>query len=139
MSRSTGKQKLSRKYPLISKLVKYVFAGGMAAVTEWLIYGFCVYYPHLHYFPSACVAFMVATAVNYVLSVHYVFQPGRHSRRREILMVYMISLVSLVLNLGVLTMLIELASMNAMVAKILATGFVFMWNFMARYLWVFNR
>ena len=54
-------------------------------------------------------------------------------------MVYMISVVGLVLNLGILTMLIELASMNAMIAKILATGVVFSWNFTARHLWVFNR
>lgn len=139
MSRSIGKQKVHRQYPLLLKIMRYAFAGGIAAVTDWLIFGFGIFYLQLHYFPSACLAFIVATAVNYVLSVRYVFRSGRHPRRREILMVYMVSIVGLVLNLGILTMLIELASMNAMIAKILATGVVFSWNFTARHLWVFNR
>lgn len=139
MPRSTGWQKPLHRYPLLLKIMRYAFAGGIAAVTDWLIFGFGVFYLQLHYFPSACLAFIVATAVNYVLSVRYVFRSGRHSRRREILMVYLISIVGLVLNLGILTILIELASMHAMIAKILATGFVFSWNFTARHLWVFNR
>ena len=139
MFRSAGKPKPHRQSPLLPKLIRYAFAGGTAAVTDWLLYGFGVYYLQIHYFPSACVAFIVATAVNYAISIHYVFRPGRHSRRREILLVYMISAVGLVLNLGILTILIELVSMNAMIAKILATGAVFSWNFTARHLWVFHR
>jgi putative flippase GtrA len=59
---------------LVASLLRYSLVGGVAALTEWLVYALFLYQIGLNYLLSALVAFAVATAVNYGLSLVYVFQ-----------------------------------------------------------------
>lgn len=93
----------------------------------------------LAYQPVAAATFLLATFVNYVLSIRFVFHSGsRHGRRREIAMVYLVSAVGLAINAAILWVAIELARLDLLAAKLFATGTVFFWNYLARRLLVFG-
>ena len=121
------------------QLAKYVGVGGSAALVEWSGFAVLIGPAHLHYLAAVTVSFIAATAVNYALSARYVFVRGRHPAHRELMLLYLVSVIGLVLNLLLMSFLVGHLSIPAMPAKIASTGMVFFWNFTARKLWVFER
>jgi putative flippase GtrA len=107
--------------------------GGVAACVDIGLFMLFARYLGLPYQPVAAATFTIATLVNYVLSVRYVFVSGaRFGRKSEIVLVYVVSAVGLGLNALMLWGAVELARVSLLVAKLLATGTVFFWNYFAR-------
>ena len=92
-----------------------------------------------HYLVSGTISFLFATAANYFMSVRFVFGIGRCTRNQRIFLLYLVSAIGIVFNLGVLAVGIDLLGMHEMASKVVATGAVFGWNFMARYYFVFQK
>ena len=121
------------------KLIRYFFVGGTAALVDFGVFVGLVKLAGLGWFWSALISFVLATAVNYVLSVRHVFESGvRFSRHHEVLLVFLVSGIGLAINQAVLFLLIDQNGLNVLIAKILATGVVFVWNFLARSRFVFS-
>jgi putative flippase GtrA len=91
-------------------------------------------------FPAGAASFLAATAVNYILSITYVFESGvRFSKKTEWLVVLAVSGWGLILNQCSLWALIEAGGVHVLVAKVIATGCVFLWNYGVRRYFVFAR
>ena len=118
---------------------KYLLVGGVSALLELSIFAFFLYGMEQHYLISGALSFLFATAANYFMSVRFVFGTGRRARNQRILLLYLVSAIGIIFNLGVLAIGIDLIGMHEMAAKILATGAVFGWNFAARYYFVFQK
>jgi putative flippase GtrA len=122
------------------KFVRYFVVGGIAAVVDiggflWLAGPL-----HMYWFAAACVSFTLATLVNYVLSVRFVFDSGvRFRKHQEISLVFLISLIGLACNQIVLGVMIMQIGTSRPIAKLVATGAVFFWNYGARKHFVFSR
>lgn len=119
------------------RIVKYFFAGGCAAAVDIGIF-LALISLGLHYWLAAILSFIIATAANLFLSVHFVFPDRRTSRTQAALGVYLISGVGLLLNLFILWIGIEQLGSSPVAAKLTATGLVFFWNYFARKQYVFN-
>lgn len=120
------------------KFCRYFLVGGASAMVDWLFFTIFLYLADFHYLLAGTISFIFATAFNYVLSVRYVFDNGRFSRHTEIALVYLVSGVSIMINLGVLGGLIEFMAMHPLLAKVFGTASAFGWNFSARYFWIFK-
>ncbi len=118
---------------------RYFAVGGICALLDWAVFALFLYGADLHYLVSGTISFIFATGINYILSVKYVFEIGRRSRREQIALVYFASGVGILINLLVLGGLIEFVGLHPMVAKLAGTASAFGWNFSARYYWIFNR
>lgn len=118
---------------------KYLLVGGVSAILEWSIFAFFLYVLEQHYLVSGTFSFLLATAANYFLSIRFVFGTGRRARSHRIFLLYVVSAIGIVFNLGVLAVGIDLMGIHEMAAKVLATGAVFGWNFIARYYFVFQK
>jgi putative flippase GtrA len=93
----------------------------------------------LPYLRVGIASFVLATLVNYWLSIRYVFVSGQRFRRRwEVAMVFAVSALGLAVNSGVLWVCVEKAHADLLVAKVVATGVVFFWNYFARRVLVFG-
>jgi putative flippase GtrA len=81
---------------------------------------------------------MLATLVNYVLSIHFVFESGiRHKKHVEVAGVFAVSGLALLVNQTILYFSIEIIGMHLIASKFIATGFVFFWNYFGRSKFVF--
>ena len=121
------------------RLARYFFVGGVAAVVDIGLFMLFAGYFGLPYLRVAVASFVVATLVNYLLSVRLVFVSGqRFSRRWEIVLVYAVSGVGLAINQAMLYLGVDVLRASLLLAKLAATGTVFFWNYIARRVFVFG-
>ena len=118
---------------------KYFFVGGISALIEWVTFAVFLFWMDQHYLIGGACSFIFATAANYFLSVRYVFGTGRRPVGQRIFLLYLVSVIGIAFNLGVLAIGVDILDMHAMAAKVIATGAVFGWNFAARYFFVFQK
>lgn len=123
----------------MKRVARYFGVGAVAAAVDislfWLFAGYLGY----NYMVVGSLTFILATAVNYVLSVRYVFESGvRFARHHEVLLVFGVSAIGLVLNQLVLFIGIGLLRMDVVLSKLFATAAVFAWNYNARSRFVFR-
>jgi putative flippase GtrA len=122
------------------RIVRYFAVGATAAAVDLSLFALFAAHLGFNYLVVGCVTFLLATAVNYLLSVRFVFRSGvRFARRHEVLLVFAVSAVGLALHQLVLYAGVGLLHVHLLLAKVVATGTVFLWNYGARSRFVFPR
>lgn len=120
-------------------LGRYFLVGGAAACVDIGLFLLFAKGLGLPYLRVAAATFVIATLVNYILSVRFVFRSGqRFGRRWEIALVYLVSGVGLALNQAILFACVEWVHLGLLLSKLAATGTVFFWNYLARRFFVFG-
>ena len=121
------------------KLIRYFIVGGIAAVVDISLFAIFAYILGYNYLVVAACSFILATLVNYFLSIRFVFISGvRFPPQHEVLLVFIISSAGLLINQLILFILVEYMVMDKMAAKLIATASVFLWNYLCRSQFVFN-
>lgn len=123
----------------MSPLFRYFFVGGAAALTDLSLFFLLAQIAGLPYLAVGALSFLVATYVNYILSIRFVFRSGsRFSKRHEMLLVFAVSAIGLLVHQVVLYCAVDILKFPLMAAKLSATGSVFFWNFGARRYFIFR-
>lgn len=121
------------------RIAKYFFIGGVAAAIDISIFFVFAKLAGLNYLAVGAVGFVVATFVNYGLSIRYVFKSGvRFTKGKEVFFVYAISAGGLAINQLLLFAAIDLMNIEMMLSKLFATTAVFFWNYYIRSHFVFS-
>ena len=120
------------------KFLTYLLIGGTAALLEWsLFYVFNKVWA-INYLFAVVMSFVLSTLYHYILTTMYVFESGaKYNKAAEISLVFVVSVMGLLLNLGMMYLLVDFTSMDAMLSKIIASALVTMWNYLARKKWIF--
>ena len=123
------------------KIARYFLVGGASAAVDFALFGILLLILGTpSWFVAALVSFVAATAFNYVLSIRTVFSQGvRFAMRHEIILVFLASLVGLAINQFALWLAYQVAGWNVLIAKCIATGTAFLWNFSARNSFIFRE
>ena len=115
------------------RIVRYFFVGAVAAAVDIGLFTVFARLLGYNYFVVAGCTFVVATLVNYLLSVRHVFESGaRFGRTGEVALVFAVSAIGLAINQGVLFVAVDKLGLDLVLSKILATGIVFLWNYQSR-------
>jgi putative flippase GtrA len=115
------------------RIIKYFFVGGAAAFVDISLFSLFANYLGFYWFLVSICTFLLATLVNYLLSIRFVFESGaRHQKHIEIIGVFAISAVALFVNQVVLYIAIERLGMHLIISKIIATSVVFFLNYFGR-------
>jgi putative flippase GtrA len=122
-----------------SQIVRYFFVGGIAAIVDIVIFYIFAKYLGFNYLLVGAFGFILATLLNYMLSIEYVFESKvRFTKGAEILWIYVISLVGLFLHLVFLYLFIDLIQLEKMMGKLIAIAGVFLWNYLMRKNFIFK-
>ena len=121
------------------KIIRYFLVGGIAAVVDISLFTLFAYLLGYNYLIVGTCTFILATLVNYFLSVRFVFVSGiRFSAHHELILVFLISCAGLLINLCILYVLVEFLVIDKLIAKLIATASVFLWNYLCRSQYVFS-
>ena len=129
------------------KIILYLFVGGTAALVEWGLFYLFFYYLLLGLGLSVDTLTMVATALAFGLSTlyHYflgnilVFDSGsKYDKSKELSLVFLVSIMGLVFNLVLMYVFVGLLSWQPMLAKVITSCIVVVWNYLSRKKWIFK-
>lgn len=121
-------------------LFGYLIVGGLATIVEWA--GFWLFSEKLsiEYLLATALAFAISTFANWLFGRLLVFRgKQQQSLLREILSVYLASIVGLLLNLLIMFLLVQLLGVKKMIAKMAATVLVFTYNYLVRKLIIYRK
>jgi putative flippase GtrA len=120
------------------KIFKYFFVGGVAAVVDISLFIVFAKILTYNYLLVGALTFLIATFVNYILSIKFVFQSGqKHKKQKEILLVYLVSAFGLAFNLIILYVCHDIINIELTISKLIATALVFFWNYFIRKYFIF--
>ena len=131
-------KQLLNKY--MEGLFGYLIVGGLATIVEWV--GFWLFSEKIGiaYLLATTLAFAISTFANWLFGRLLVFRGKQNlSLLREILSVYLASIVGLLLNLIIMFVLVQLLTVGKMPAKVLATILVFAYNYLIRKLVIYKK
>ena len=121
------------------KIFRYLIVGTIASIVDFSVLFTLVNFFSFHWFYSASLSFILATIVNYYLSITYVFSSGiKFKEREEFLLVFIMSIVGLTLNQAFIYILYKFAFLNLFYSKVITTGIVFFWNYSSRRYFIFK-
>ena len=129
------------------KIILYLFVGGTAALVEWGLFYLFFYYLLVGLGLSIDTLTMVVTALAFGLSTlyHYflgnvlVFDSGsKYDKSKELSLVFLVSIMGLVFNLVLMYVFVGLLSWQPMLAKVITSCIVVVWNYLSRKKWIFK-
>lgn len=140
------KPKMSVKLvKLIKQFISYFFVGGMAAIVEWIMFFLFSSLMSFDYMLATVLAFLFSTTANWILGRILTFRNSSYENKRliELVLVFAVSLIGLLFNMMLMYLFVTVIGMNTdilkLLAKILATGIVFVWNFLGRKFFVYKE
>jgi len=123
----------------ILKIIKYFFVGGTAAIVDVGLFFIFAKFLAYNYLLVGFFTFIIATFVNYSLSIKFVFESGKKfKKKQEVFLVYIVSAISLALNLVLLYVFHELLKLDVGLSKVIVTGSLFFYNYLIRKLYIFT-
>lgn len=118
---------------LLEQILKFGMVGFLCFGIDYGIMAFLTEVFHLHYLVSCSISFTASVAVNYLLSMKFVFRSGgRTDKKKEFLAFIILSTVGLGINQLVMVVMVEAADIYYMISKIAATAIVMVYNFISR-------
>ena len=123
----------------ISQLARYGMVGLAALFFDYLILILLTEYGHLNHLISATAGFCVGLIVNYTLATKFVFKQSKlRSKRIEFFIFSIIGVGGLLFTIGLMWLLTDFFSVHYTISKAVAVITVFLWNFYARKIILFN-
>ena len=87
---------------------------------------------------ASAVGFVLGAFVNYILNYRYTFRSTKN--HREAMTKFMaVALAGLILNTFIMAMATGYFALHYLLAQILATGLVLIWNYSVNLLWTFRE
>lgn len=129
----------------IKQFISYFFVGGCAAIVEWVMFFLFDTVLGIPYLIATILAFLVSTTANWLIGRATTFKENdtyKDKRGAEAVLVFGVSAMGLVFNLLLMYLFVNVMGLDTSLlktgSKIMATGIVFIWNFLVRKLVIYK-
>ena len=118
----------------------FVIVGCSVTLLDFVLLHAFVERANIWYLAAAALAFIISTAVNYILSMKFVFR-GREGRdkKEEFTVFAILNLIGLGLTTLLMWLLVDKAHLHYMFAKVLTSATVMFWSFFSRKIFLEQR
>ena len=120
--------------PTLTAFFKYVVAGGLGFIIDYSVLTVCYLLFAWHYLISSALGFIAGLVFVYISSNKWVFNQRRLKENVvvEFLVFALIGLAGLALTVLSMWILVDLLNWYPLIAKLMTTALVLLWNFGAR-------
>ncbi|MBU3839910.1 MAG: GtrA family protein [Candidatus Ruminococcus intestinipullorum] len=125
------------KKSLVQQILRFGIVGGSAFVIDYGIMIFLTELVGVNYLLSCGISFAVSVVYNYILSICWVFNiSGQRSKQQDFFIFMLLSIIGLGINQLMMWVCVECVGIFYMLAKIIATAIVMVYNFVTRKLFL---
>ena len=109
------------KHKIMSaKIIRYMFSGGLAAVTNLVLLWLFIYECHIFYLLSTIMAFVFAFCVSFVMQKFFTFQDhGKEGMHGQAAIYLMVTGLNLLINTGLMYIFVDKEHMNPIISQII--------------------
>ena len=119
-------------HPLRRQAQLFVLAGVGTVCLDYLMLYALVSYLSLNYLIATAFSFLVASGVNYLLSVRWIFVAGKYRKSLELSLFMITSLLGLAVNQLAMWALVDRIQLDYRVAKLFSIALVTIWNYFSK-------
>ena len=121
------------------EIFRFLIAGGSCFIFELLVLYVLTEFIGLNYLISAAIAFTLAVIINYFMCVRWVFETQKKRSFLTTFIFVFTSIIGLGINQICMYLFVEFCGIYYMLAKIIATAIVTIWNFITKRLALKNK
>ncbi|MPM75551.1 hypothetical protein SDC9_122545 [bioreactor metagenome] len=131
-----GKMNENERIPI--QAIKYALAAFGGFVADYCVLLVLKEWVGLHYLLAVPLAFLAGIAVNYLIGIWIVFQRGRLSIGKELLLFVMISLLALAITEGSMYLLTDLLHVDYRISRLISGVLTYLFNFFSRRMLIYR-
>ena len=126
--------KLSKKHEnLLIQIFKFAIVGGIATVIDFVFLYIFREFCHFPVLVSNTLSFCISVIYNYIASVKWVFDVNKEKDAKKQFIIFIVfSVMGLLLNDLIMWISVDFLSIYYLLAKIIATSIVMIFNFVTR-------
>ena len=118
---------------LLIQIFKFTIVGGIATVIDFVFLYIFREFCHFPVLVSNTLSFCISVIYNYIASVKWVFDVNKEKDTKKQFIIFIIfSVLGLLLNNLIMWITVEFLSIYYLLAKIIATAIVMVFNFVTR-------
>ena len=121
---------------LIQQIIKFGIVGGLAFLIDYGIYVLLTEVFSVYYILASIISFTLSVIFNYILSIKWVFDVNKKQGIKEFITFIILSVIGLIINSIILYLTVELIHIHKLIAKIIATAVVMVYNFITRKIFI---
>lgn len=133
-----GQQWRGVSTPVIKQFIQYAFAGAIAFVGDFAMF-YLALQVGIHYLIATSLGFCVGLLCNFMLCITWIWRGTSATKPKDFIVFSAIGLAGLGIATSFMWLLVETAHIAPLIAKILTSAVVLIWNFTLRKLLVFYR
>lgn len=130
---------LSKPLDLHSQFVRFLLAGGLSALVDFLLLVLLVEVFSVYYLVASGMSFIVGLILNYLVCRTWVFQRGKYGQMIEFLAFCIGGSIGLGLNQIILLLFVGHFSLDYRLSKIISITLVTLWNFLTKKYLIFKN
>jgi putative flippase GtrA len=116
-----------------NEIAKYGISGALAFICDFTVLYYCTEFLDMHYLASNALGYISGLLVAYVLNVNWVFSYRKYKRTwLEFLIFNTIVLAGLAISEVMMAFLVDISGIHYLIAKIVASFFVMVFNYTAK-------
>lgn len=123
----------------VKDFFKYLVVGAIATLVEWILFYLLNTLFSIHYIAATTIAYIISTFSNWFFGRVLVFEKSEKGPLAEIASIYAASVIGLLLNVLIMWVAVSGFGIAEMLSKVIATGLVFMYNFIIRKLVIYKK
>ncbi|WP_124058733.1 GtrA family protein [Vaginisenegalia massiliensis] len=126
---------------LIQQIITFGFVGGISTLIDFFVYYILNKRFGWHYLLANPIAFVVATVFNYWASMKFIFDSkyAKEEKHKEFILFISLSVMGMLLTQLLLYISIDGMKLDSMIAKILVSCIVMVFNFVTRKIFLEGR
>ena len=129
---------MSRLSPaLFTQFLNFLWVGGLATALQYLVLIALVQIGGVKPILASVVGYASGAGLSYFLNYHVTFASDR-SHGQAIAKFLVVAVIGLAVNSTIVTIAIGSVGLNYLIAQVIATVMVLLWNFWANRLWTFG-
>ena len=122
----------------LSQTIRFLLVGSTTFMIDIALLLTLAEYLGVYYLFSAAIAFLIASIINYLLSILVVFKTGRHkNKKKEFIYFLLFTSVGVILNHSVIYFCTNTFMINLFISKSFSTVIVTIFNFLTKKHFVF--
>ena len=121
---------------LIRQILRFGIVGGLAFLIDYGIFTILSQFLHVHYLLASIISFSISVIFNYILSIKWVFDVTKKQDAKDFALFIILSVIGLGINSLIMYISVDLMHIHELIAKIIATAIVMVYNFISRKIFI---